>query len=473
MVETRSKEKSKKQSKQKSNTSNREAVAKHYQKNGFEVQKKRKIRDIEAGKKVRVATIIKYGLQREAKTAGLPYEDLDSANVVNQVNSSRRGNELKRKIEDKLEQYDLEIAKMVAAKVEKARAVAKGKPRITGKLVYKDLVEMINQAPNYTAKTKADYQTTLKTLTTRVLKCNPKVDLMPCFNDYEQAIKNIKKAKTAKGKAYESFGRFYSLPISLAKHIPEFDERLTKAASNAYKREMERELELKEVKMAENRKKKVVRWDQVIKARDFWLEEYEETKDIQSYLGYVIMALYTMIPPLRDDYGCLKIVHHTPTDKNENYYNPREGKFYLNIFKTMKKYPDEPPILFPQKLKKVVNKWIKLTGAKKYVFSKKNSDAPFAGCDKPGKHTSFSSRVKWAASRWIQEKGQPPITINVLRKSKASSIKTKDIEYRMRVARAMRHQVLTQAKAYVREEFSDDSEGEYEIDDEDPFLNVD
>ena len=52
------------------------------------------------------------------------------------------------------------------------------------------------------------------------------------------------------------------------------------------------------------------------------------------------------------------------SDKKRNYYWAEKGAFYLNHFKTMKKYPDEPPIMFSPTLKKIVNNWIKKSGAK-------------------------------------------------------------------------------------------------------------
>ena len=44
------------------------AVAKHYAANKYEVQRKRKLKNILDGMKVRSETIIKYGLEKEAKT---------------------------------------------------------------------------------------------------------------------------------------------------------------------------------------------------------------------------------------------------------------------------------------------------------------------------------------------------------------------------------------------------------------------
>ena len=171
-------------------------------------------------------------------------------------------------------------------------------------------------------------------------------------------------------------------------------------------------------------------------------------------MGYTIMSLYTYIPPLRNDFGCVMLVHEEPMDKKRNYYWVERGAFYLNHFKTMKRYPDEPPIIFPPVLKKIVTEWIKKSKAKVYLFSKQNNDA-YAGCLNDNKANSFSNEVKKAASRFIKGAN---ISINVLRKSKVTSLKGKDEEVRIKTARAMRHSLSTATHAYMRTSYSSDSQ---------------
>ena len=120
------------------------------------------------------------------------------------------------------------------------------------------------------------------------------------------------------------------------------------------------------------------------------MEEYEEEGTLKALMGYTIMSLYTYIPPLRNDFGCVMLVHEEPMDKKRNYYWVERGAFYLNHFKTMKRYPEEPPIIFPPVLKKVVTEWIKKSKAKVYLFSKQNNDA-YAGCLNDNKANSFSN----------------------------------------------------------------------------------
>ena len=80
--------------------------------------------------------------------------------------------------------------------------------------------------------------------------------------------------------------------------------------------------------------------------------------------------------------------------------------------------------------------------------------------------------MKKVASRYVQKQGQPPVSINVLRKSKVTSLKGKTEEHRQKVARLMRHSLKTATFAYMRTAFSSDSqqsavesEGDYFQDD--------
>jgi hypothetical protein len=296
--------------------------------------------------------------------------------------------------------------------------------------------------------------------------CKPDEDIAHCFNQHENVIKKIQVAKNSRtNQPYQNLGRFYALPLSLSKAIPEFDERSTPNARKAYKSMLEKSIEANEQRMLEKHDDMVINWKEVIRARKFWEEEARETDDLTSWRGATVMALYTLTPPLRNDCGCVMLVTSEPNDKKRNYYWPERGAFYLNHFKTMKRYSDEPPIIFHKDLKTALKKWIKRSGAKTWLFSKDNSD-PCAGCSGNNKAGSFASVVKRVASRFLvdTDQGDPPVSINVLRKSKVGDlIKNKATnDYRQRVARLMRHSLSTATKAYKRTAYSDNDESDAE-----------
>jgi hypothetical protein len=77
---------------------------------------------------------------------------------------------------------------------------------------------------------------------------------------------------------------------------------------------------------------------------------------------------------------------------------------------------------------------------------------------------SFAGLVKKVASRFLQEPGDPPVSINVLRKSKVTDLiknKVSD-DYRQRVARSMRHSIVTATRAYKRTAYSGNSDSDAE-----------
>jgi hypothetical protein len=388
---------------------------------------------------------------------------------------NKEDNILKKKVEEKLNQYDNEISKLVEAKVSMAKRIARGEPRIeeSKKITWEDLNTFIDQAPNFTYTTKKGYRGTLKTMIEKMFtQCNPDTDIANCFNDYENVIKRIKIAKSSRTKkVYQALGRFYALPLSLAKAIPEFDDRFTPASKRAYKKELDEAIERNDVAMIKKHAIKVINWKEAIRAREFWFEEAKETDDLMAWRGYTIMSLYTMTPPLRNDFGCVMIIHQEPTDKKRNYYWQEKGLFYLNHFKTMKRYPDEPPIAFNKNLKQVVNDWIKRSKAKTWLFTKNNKEQ-FAGCQGHNKAGSFAGVVKQVASRFLVKKGDPPISINVLRKSKVTDLLDKSEEYRMRIARLMRHSIKTATFAYKRSAYSEDDDQD-KIDSEADFYSED
>lgn len=453
---------------------NTDAVKRHYEKNGFEIQKKRKIKDIESGKKVRITTIIKYGLQDVAKKHGLEYKEVTKSNEVRLLRSGdAQSTTLKKKVEAKLNEYDEEISKMVQAKVDIAKRVSKGEPRIdtSSKITWSDLNTFIDQTASWTYATKKGYRGTLKTMVDKIFSCKPNADIANCFNDFENTIKRTKTAKNSRTKkVYAQLGRFYSLPISLSKYIPEFEDRFTQAAKRAYKKELDLVIERNDVAMIKKHEDKVINWKEAIRAREFWKEAAETTNKLKDWMGYTVMSLYTMSPPLRNDYGCVMLVHKEPSDKKRNYYWPEVGAFYLNHFKTMKRYRDEGPIMFNSNLKRVLNDWIKRSGATTWLFTKQNSKDPFAGCIGYNNASSFAGTVKKIASRYLSKPGDPPVSINVLRKSKVTDLLGKSEQYRQKVARLMRHSLKTASFAYKRTAFSED-EDQSDVDTEEDFFS--
>ena len=75
---------------------------------------------------------------------------------------------------------------------------------------------------------------------------------------------------------------------------------------------------------------------------------------------HLILKLYTVIPPLRNDYAMIK-VYHSKEVSGENYINIKNSQIILNDYKTSKTY-GEKKIDIPQNILKLIKRWIDITG---------------------------------------------------------------------------------------------------------------
>ena len=101
----------------------------------------------------------------------------------------------------------------------------------------------------------------------------------------------------------------------------------------------------------ESQKDKYVSWDNIIKFRD---QYYNEMTPVQRLL----MALYTMVPPVRLDYTPMKIVSRKPIKLEDgmNYYVRSKSPYFLfHSYKTHVKHGDKITKV-PKKLQEEINK---------------------------------------------------------------------------------------------------------------------
>jgi hypothetical protein len=105
----------------------------------------------------------------------------------------------------------------------------------------------------------------------------------------------------------------------------------------------ERDKELSENRVADHD----LTWKDILAKRD----AIEDKKSIE----YLIMCLYTMIPPLRDDFVNMDIVKTAAeaTDPKTNYYVFETKKFILNEYKT-RKFDGVKTITAPDELHEVI-----------------------------------------------------------------------------------------------------------------------
>jgi hypothetical protein len=125
-------------------------------------------------------------------------------------------------------------------------------------------------------------------------------------------------------------------------------------------------------------------WDQIVSLRT-------KISDSDRYgLYHLLISLYTCVPPLRDDYGLVKLVpSFKDTNKEDNFYVIDTNMFYFNHYKTVSKYKPFNFIV-PRKLQEVILGSLK-RNPRSYLITKNYnfSDVPY----KDGKLTNIIPKI--------------------------------------------------------------------------------
>lgn len=98
---------------------------------------------------------------------------------------------------------------------------------------------------------------------------------------------------------------------------------------------------------------KFIEWSDIIEYRK---ELKEKADDIKSYLDYLILSLYTYNPPLRADYGNIKITKRNTKGKQNILIMGNNPRFIIKSYKTAKSNGD---IIIPVEgdLLNIINEW--------------------------------------------------------------------------------------------------------------------
>ena len=158
----------------------------------------------------------------------------------------------------------------------------------------------------------------------------------------------------------------------------------------------------------------------------------------------VLLAIYTLIPPVRLDFHALEITHNDNKGKG-NYIqikNKAKAKLILTEYKTSETY-GAMELDLPVKLAKIINSYLAENKSKKYLFSPKGSlDKPFKSPESFGKYTRDT----------FKDIFQKPVTIDILRHSYITWLKRNELtkEKKAKIAKQMCHSVDTQ-DAYRKE----------------------
>jgi hypothetical protein len=122
---------------------------------------------------------------------------------------------------------------------------------------------------------------------------------------------------------------------------------------------------------SDSQEKNWIEWSDVLSKQ----KELKELKDksFNDYLNYLVLSLYTLIPPRRNEYSKVLVVPSSKgLDEHKNYLDLAKGQFILGDFKTVKSKGIQM-LDVPDNLMEIVNGFLKLRGIKKI---KKNESVP-------------------------------------------------------------------------------------------------
>lgn len=140
-----------------------------------------------------------------------------------------------------------------------------------------------------------------------------------------------------------------------------YKKYLDKTMTNS--REIKKELDTNE--KTERQKDSIVPLKDIITVRNTLKKKFDDANEIDGklwdmYMGYILLCLYTMIPPRRNrDYSEMWFCFDEPKtiDKTKNYYVASSHKFIFNNYKTATTY-GEQRLDVPSDLANILNEYI-------------------------------------------------------------------------------------------------------------------
>jgi len=242
-----------------------------------------------------------------------------------------------------------------------------------------DLKSLILQRRNIKEKSINAYLIILKKLND-----DRDIDSLDYLNDTENIIKKINEKKLTTQRNYVSA---VLTALSCRKDIDDNDEIML-----IYKDHL-KNLNDKYDEFIESHEKtqsQVDNWCSLIELDDirkkykkrirnekFIKKETLTTEEKQYLSNYIIVSLYTLLPPVRVDYAPMRILYDINEDDNETNYlyikSRNHKEFILNEYKTHRKY-GKKIIEIPTELNSVINLYLKFHKLENsFLFNNKGS----------------------------------------------------------------------------------------------------
>lgn len=209
-------------------------------------------------------------------------------------------------------------------------------------------------------------------------------------------------------------------------------------------------------KVKPSRVKNYITWDELIAKRKELKEIFEKNEDdIANMYKYLIICLYSYIPPIRLEYSNMELIDKKPP-KNENNYiwlDDGEYKVVINKDKVSSTYGRAVLPIESETLTKLIKKTFKLFKRKYLISQIKDGDKPL---------------TKQGMERLLYQMFEPKrVSVDIYRSVYVTKKYSENINLKQKeeLAKKMRHSVAVAEKTYKKiiPDDSDDEEEEKEV----------
>ena len=159
-------------------------------------------------------------------------------------------------------------------------------------------------------------------------------------------------------KALNTKKIYYISLVSTLKRMadPSYEKALAayKGKQDAYNASVKEQMERQEMSVREE--ENFLSWPDVLKVRE---AARLDAKDLMTFQDYVLVCLYTYLPPVRLDYSPMAVVTEDPQAKTGNYLLvlPTGLSFIMNEYKTAKRYGQKRTAV-PKDLERILREWL-------------------------------------------------------------------------------------------------------------------
>jgi len=167
-------------------------------------------------------------------------------------------------------------------------------------------------------------------------------------------------------KSYASKKLYYAVLVSVLRDLKTGKTKLLRVAEAAYRAKMvEYNTRLGEIAQQQSMSEREIgiwlTWEDVLEAyRKLRTAAEENPQDKKLYRDYVILSLYTLVPPLRSDYSPVRITATNDEQKDNKLVVDSSGvSFVLHNYKTAKQYGVQR-MTFPIELENIIRHWLSL-----------------------------------------------------------------------------------------------------------------